>query len=203
MGDEQLMPDRAAFELQFNTHLHAIMRYAQRRLAGSDAVWDVVAETFTVAWRRRTAGPTNQDEVLPWLYAIAANVVRNTRRAQLRRGQVARRFFLIAQVATDGHQEIDARLDAARRLSGALAQLPEDDQEILRLVAWEDLSLAEVAGALGISYGAAKVRLHRARGRLRQLLPTDTSSGGLVPGRPPEAPIGPVTTPGSTRGGPT
>lgn len=203
MGDEQLMPDRTRFELQFNTHLHAIMRYAQRRLAGNDAVWDVVAETFTVAWRRRAAGPTDQDEVLPWLYAIAANVVRNTRRAQLRRGQVALRSLLIPDVATDGHQEIDARLDAARMLSRALAQLPEDDQEILRLVAWEDLDLAEAAGVLGISYGAAKLRLHRARGRLRQLLPSDSSSQGLFPSQPPEAPIGPFTTPGSARGGPT
>ena len=172
------MRDRAAFELQFNTHLQAIVRYAQRRLAGNDAVWDVVAETFTVAWRRRATAPTNPDEVLPWLYAIAGNVTRNTQRAQLRRDQLGRRSALPVDASTDGNQEADARLDAEPRLSRALAQVSDDDREILRLVAWENLDLAGAAVALGISYGAAKVRLHRARRRLRELLPDEPSPAG-------------------------
>jgi RNA polymerase sigma-70 factor (ECF subfamily) len=52
----------------------------------------------------------------------------------------------------------------------ALPRLSEDDQEILRLIGWEQLSLAEAASVLGCGMGAAKVRLHRARRRLAELL---------------------------------
>jgi DNA-directed RNA polymerase specialized sigma24 family protein len=51
-------------------------------------------------------------------------------------------------------------------LRAALAALRDDDQEILRLVAWDGLAPAELAVALGCSPNAARTRLHRARSRL-------------------------------------
>jgi RNA polymerase sigma-70 factor (ECF subfamily) len=52
----------------------------------------------------------------------------------------------------------------------ALAALSEADREVLLLVAWEDLSPAEAAYALGIPQGTARSRLHRARVALRPTL---------------------------------
>jgi DNA-directed RNA polymerase specialized sigma24 family protein len=66
-------------------HAGAILRFAQRRLPGNDAAWDVVAETFRTAWQRSATAPTSPAPVLAWLYAIAGNVVRNTQRSQRRR----------------------------------------------------------------------------------------------------------------------
>jgi RNA polymerase sigma-70 factor (ECF subfamily) len=63
---------------------------------------------------------------------------------------------------------VDERLDAwaeRGRLRAALAVLTDSDRELLLLVGWEGLSQAEAATALGISPGAARVRLHRARKR--------------------------------------
>ena len=63
---------------------------------------------------------------------------------------------------------VDDRLDAwaeRGRFRAALAVLTDSDRELLLLVGWEGLSQAEAATALGISPGAARVRLHRARKR--------------------------------------
>lgn len=48
--------------------------------------------------------------------------------------------------------------------------LSEDDQELLRLVAWEELARDEIALVLGISRASVRVRLHRARKRLAEQL---------------------------------
>jgi RNA polymerase sigma-70 factor, ECF subfamily len=58
-----------------------VLVFAMRR-AGREVAEDVVAETFAVAWRRRDCMP---EEALPWLYAIAGNVVANQWRSGRRR----------------------------------------------------------------------------------------------------------------------
>jgi RNA polymerase sigma-70 factor (ECF subfamily) len=98
---------------------------------------------------------------LPWLYGIAMNVLRH----YFRRSQPAGTAELDVGMDWDA---VDARLDAEaqrRRLRIALCALSEPDRELLLLVAWEGLTSAEAAEALGISKVAARSRLHRARHR--------------------------------------
>jgi RNA polymerase sigma-70 factor (ECF subfamily) len=79
---------------------------------------------------------------------------------------------------------VDERLDAwaeRGRLRAALAGLSESDRELLLLVAWEGLTHAEAAAALGISPVAARSRLHRARKRALKALQKLRAS---APGRP-------------------
>lgn len=52
----------------------------------------------------------------------------------------------------------------------ALADLPEPDRELLTLIGWEELAPSEAAQALGITPATVRVRLHRARRRLRARL---------------------------------
>jgi RNA polymerase sigma factor (sigma-70 family) len=98
---------------------------------------------------------------LPWLYGIGLNVLhRHFRQPQPAPG-VTRDFGM-------DWDAVDDRLDAwaeRGRLRAALAVLTDSDRELLLLVGWEGLSQAEAATALGISPGAARVRLHRARKR--------------------------------------
>lgn len=69
---------------------------------------------------------------------------------------------------------LNAQLDAQMQLEPALAKMSEADQVLLHLVYAEDLSLNEVAEVLGASHAAIKVRLHRARARLKAHLPSRT-----------------------------
>lgn len=175
MVDEDGAPgeqwDETFFAEVFKKHASTILRFAQRRLSGNDASWDVVAETFRTAWQRSGTAPTSSAPVLAWLYGIAGNVVRNTQRSERRRQDLTMRVGATLDGRADcSYDAVDARLSADHRLAQAFDRLSRDDQEVLRLVAWEGLDLAGVAGVLGVSYTAAKVRLHRARRRLHQAL---------------------------------
>jgi RNA polymerase sigma-70 factor (ECF subfamily) len=79
------------FPADFNRYAPAVLRYAQRRLAGQDAAWDVVTDTFTSAWRHWDRRPPPA-ELLPWLYAIAGNCVRDQDRATERRRRLTARL---------------------------------------------------------------------------------------------------------------
>ena len=68
----------------FDRHAPAILRYAQRRLDSREAAQDVVSDTFTTAWRHWDRRPAAPAVVLPWLFAIAGNAVRDQRRSAQR-----------------------------------------------------------------------------------------------------------------------
>jgi len=109
------------------------------------------------------------DEPLPWVLAVAANVRRNHLRGIYRFRSAVRR--LPAPEVAHPPEVEDPR---AARLRSALASLPADDQEILRLVAWDGLTPAEAAIVLSCPQGTARARLSRARARLARLLDETT-----------------------------
>ena len=140
------------FDDIYRRHADAVTAYVRRRCP-PDSVEDVVGETFVICWRKLEQVPA---EPLPWLYAVARKTLANERRA------AARPPLVTASEATVESPEIKGDAVLAR----AFARLAEPDREILRLVAWERLSLREAACALGCSYVACRVRFHRARRRL-------------------------------------
>ena len=149
---------QARFERIFEGNYRAVLAYARRR-AGAGEADDAVAETFLVAWRRLEEVP---DEARPWLFGVARRVLANQRRAAARRDALAGR---VSGAAVEG-LEIAQEAPVLR----ALATLAEGDREVLMLVAWEGLTSEEAGRVLGCSRTAAKVRVHRARGRLRARL---------------------------------
>jgi RNA polymerase sigma factor (sigma-70 family) len=140
----------------YRRHRPAVVAYARRRVS-ADAVEDVVAETFLVCWRRLDDVP---EEPLPWLYAVARRTLANQRRATARQSTHAMR----------DPSENAAPFDGDPALGAAFQRLSERDQEVLRLVAWEGLSLREAATVLGCSAVACRVRFHRAKRRLGERL---------------------------------
>jgi RNA polymerase sigma-70 factor (ECF subfamily) len=141
-------------------HYGAVRRYAARRLPPADAD-DLVAEVFAVAWRRINDVPSG-DQALPWLYPVAQNCLRNQARS------VKRRLRLVRRMAEE--PVLGPSADDDDVVLVALARLSDDDQELLRLVAWEELSYAEIAQILAVSENAVAIRVHRARGRLRHAI---------------------------------
>jgi RNA polymerase sigma factor (sigma-70 family) len=156
----------AQFEQLFDDCYDAVHRYAARRVT-SEAVQDVVADTFLVAWRRYEE---LEGEPLPWLLGIARRVAANHLRAGARREALNVRLrterSALSAVQANGH--VLAERDP--RLGAALAQLREHDREALMLVAWEGLDHRAAARALGCSTGAFTVRVHRAKRKLARAL---------------------------------
>lgn len=158
-----------AAEARFTTLFHATYRevrsFAMRRLPDSDAVDDVVSETFLVAWRRFAQVPADQSEALLWLYRVAQYGVLNTVRGDRRRQALRDRLrAAVPAVTSDGCRLVvlDQESDL---LASAFAALREDDRTVLLLAAWEGLTGHELAVVLGCSDGAAATRLSRARSR--------------------------------------
>ena len=166
--------DPEAFVTVFDRHFDAIHRYLHRRV-GRDLADELAAETFTQAYRRRSTFEPRFDGALPWLYGIAANLVRRHRRTEVRR------LKAYARTGVDGSVELDEtsvaeRLDAGvlgASLAEALASLPGDERETLSLVVFAELTYDEVGRALGTPTGTVASRMNRIRRRLSARLPQD------------------------------
>lgn len=166
MGGELGTDDRVErFRVIYDAVYDDVSAYCRRR-ASAAAAEDAVAETFTVAWRRLDDVPPPPG-ARPWLFGVARRVLANQRRGDQRRQRLHLRL-----VSASGPQEAPA----AEQMAGpsgvleALRTLGEDDQELLRLVAWEGLDNAGVATVLDCSPANVAVRLHRARKRLDKAL---------------------------------
>jgi RNA polymerase sigma-70 factor (ECF subfamily) len=157
----------AQFERVFADCYEPVVRYVARRVA-SDAVQDVVSETFLVAWRRFGDA---KGEPLPWLLGIARRTAANHRRGSARRDALRERLSANAPAAP----AIELGNEDAR-LAEALATLPERDREAVMLVAWDGLEHRVAAAVMGCSTGAFTVRMHRARGKLERALASTEST---------------------------
>lgn len=149
----------------FEAHYDALLAYARRRAGELADAEEVVADTFVIVWRRLDDLPVETAERLPWLMGIARRVVLNQRRSTRRRAKLQDRMRIAAAAGQASPSALPPVTDAMTRQS-------ETDREILRLIAWEGLSHAEVAIVLGISANAAAIRLHRARARLARGMAT-------------------------------
>ena len=165
------MSDESAREARFRAiylaYYDEIWCYAMRRLPAKDAE-GVVSDVFLVAWRRLDIVPPSNDVRL-WLYTVARNCVANFHRGQARHRRLIDRLTSSrpGTLAVDDPQ--DGTGDAVE-VRAALAQLPAHDQEVLRLLFWEQLDQAEAADVLGITTNAVAVRAHRARQHLSRKL---------------------------------
>jgi RNA polymerase sigma-70 factor (ECF subfamily) len=157
-------PSRLArFDALFTELQRPVLAYAMRRTQTSADAEDVASETFIIAWRKFEAIP--DAEPLPWLYAVARRVLANHRRGNGRRERLAA-LLRVEDVATPMRAGDD--IDGPAFV--ALASLSPADQEILRLVAWEELGNQAIAAVLGITPNAVAIRLHRARARYADAL---------------------------------
>ena len=161
--------DADAFTILFERHAKAIYNYCFRRIGDWAAAEDMLSVVFLEAWRRRDA-ELPPDKVLPWLYGIATNVLRNRRRSE-RRFRAALARVPAVPPGEDFSDETDDRLDDERRIKCALdllSQLPRHEQDVFVLCAWFDLSYEDAALALAIPVGTVRSRLSRARRHLRE-----------------------------------
>lgn len=162
--------DGNAFGRLFERHATTIYNYCFRRLGDWTAAEDALSVVFLEAWRRRDAD-VRADKVLPWLYGIATNVLRNYARSR-RRFAAALRRMPTPSAEPDFAEDADRRLDDARQMKRVLAavrQLPQREQDVVTLCVWMELSYEDTANALGVPVGTVRSRLSSARARLPEL----------------------------------
>jgi RNA polymerase sigma-70 factor (ECF subfamily) len=155
---------RERFETLFARFHPEVRAYVLRR-APQAIVEDVVSETFLVAWRALDSVP---GEPLPWLYGVARRTLANHRRGHLRSAALSARLARTLTPPLEQEGLLSEQVEP--QLRDALLALTVREREALLLVAWEGLSPAQAASALGCSSAAFRVRLHRARGHLAQML---------------------------------
>jgi RNA polymerase sigma factor (sigma-70 family) len=169
----EITSDPEAFERFYCRHVDAVQRFIARRVADPYLVADLTADVFVAVIESAGSYRRSRGEPVAWLYGIARNVVAGQHRqkakelrtnAQIRGRELVDEDDLVAL-----HERID-RESAARELYRDLLRLPTGERAVLELVALDGLSVGEAGRALGIGAGAARVRLHRARRRLRDRL---------------------------------
>ena len=158
-----------SFDETFAAEFAPLHRYLARRV-GASAADDLAAETFVVAFRNW--GKLDPERaVRPWLFGIAANVMRHHWRKERRMLRAYARTGVDPVFAED--DDAVERADASVRrleLAEMLAALSRDEREILLLHAWAGLTDTEIAEALGLPIGTMKSRFSRTREKLRNQL---------------------------------
>lgn len=159
----------AALTAALATASPALLAYLQRR-AGFDDAPDLLGETMVVAWRRATDLPDDPERARMWLFGIARTTLLNHARGERRRWALADR---IRGEATDA---ASPPADEGSEVRDAIARLEPDLAELVRLVHWERLRLAEAAEVLGIPASTARGRYARAKDELRAALSIEIGS---------------------------
>jgi RNA polymerase sigma-70 factor (ECF subfamily) len=155
---------QSRFQRVFTEHQRDVYAYCLRRTNADDAL-DVAAEVFLTAWRRMEDVPDGES-VLPWLYGVARRVLSRQWRSETRLRRLRQRAGSLADSTPDGPESVVVQREELDLVLQALSRLRPADQEVLRLVAWDGLPHATIAGLLGCSVNAVDQRLHRARRRL-------------------------------------
>jgi RNA polymerase sigma factor (sigma-70 family) len=173
VGAEQMRwigTDPDIFEAFYREHVEDLQRFVARRVGDREWAADLTAEIFLAAidsaprYRPRCGTPK------AWLYGIARALVANDRRQRGRERAREERFRGSALLSEEDTGRMDARIDAAaqsRRLYAAMDGLSEAERAVLELVAIDELTVTEAAAAAGVQPVTARVRLHRARRKLR------------------------------------
>ncbi len=162
---------KEAFRPLVDAYFARLVRVARAVVGDAEEAYDLVQEAFIAAYRAIDTFMPGRP-FYPWMRGILLNrckVYMRTRRRNARRSRAA--------AERPGHWVLGATVSPAperRRTSDlvrrAMAQLDEDDREILVLKHIEGYSYDELAETLGIGSGTVASRLYRARGRLKQAL---------------------------------
>jgi RNA polymerase sigma-70 factor (ECF subfamily) len=161
--------EAAAWEPLMLAHQEPVFRLAYLFLGDADDAEDITQETFLRAYRNlKRFDPTRP--LRPWLLSIAANLAKNRHRSAARYlAALTRSFRADPPAALDVEGNAMQDLDADH-LWKAVRQLNADDQQIIYLRFFLDLSTVETSQALDVAEGTVKSRLNRAVGRLRLII---------------------------------
>jgi RNA polymerase sigma-70 factor (ECF subfamily) len=198
-SDEELVAalvegDEAALGELYDRHAESLFRTALLRLGDRGLAEEVLQDTYLALWSRAELFDGRQGSVMGWLSTIARNRAIDRLRSSARRpapvalsGLVgsaadpasaddARDAILAAATplagvtaAPDPEHEVDLA-ELRREVAHALADIPEQERQVLTLAYYDQLSQSEIAARLAWPLGTVKTRTRRALARLREAL---------------------------------
>lgn len=156
-----------------------LLRYFQRRLLNDGDAAEAYGELLLTAWKLRRRVPTDPTQGRMWLFTTAHNVLRDSRRKLARRSAAVERLVKDMRLLSEPAQD-----DTALEVRDALARLPDEDAELMRLTYWDGLASHEAAAVLGINPSTARSRLSRVKQQLRTALEETDIEGKEQPTSP-------------------
>ncbi|MGV8852011.1 MAG: RNA polymerase sigma factor [Rhodoglobus sp.] len=150
-------------------HQSALLAYFTYRVENVEDAADLFSETALVAWRRRRTMPTPDEETKRWLYGVARNTLFNHRRTGRRRGKLLEtlrkelvRADTLAVAESDNDVQLEVRI--------ALDTLPSAQSELVKLIHWDGLTIADAAVVLGLNASTVRSRYSVAKAAVEAAL---------------------------------
>jgi RNA polymerase sigma-70 factor (ECF subfamily) len=176
----QARTDPEAFGALYLRYVDRIYTYIYYRTRNVEEAEDLTARTFQRAMQHI---PTWEDQGVPfaaWLYRIARNLVLNWHRDTGKRPLVALDDIVQWHVGDESPEKTVQGNERENALLEAVAQLPEDRQQLIILKFLHQLSNAEIGAILGRSEGAVKSLYHRTLLALREILEPSEAQGAEI-----------------------
>jgi RNA polymerase sigma-70 factor, ECF subfamily len=175
MTDEKLLQkasrgDEAAFLTLYERHRATVFRFAYRMLGSAALAEELTHDCFLSLVRRPEGFDPTRAALRTYLYAAVRNLV--AKHFRRHGGEFPVEELENEPAVEEREQPLRRLLDAelAEEVRCAVEALPPLQREVVILVEYEELTLAETAKVVGADVGAVKSRLHRARARLRRTL---------------------------------
>ena len=158
--------DRAAFKVLFEFYAPRLKAFVQRQGTSPDMAEEVVQETMVKVWRKAAQFDASRASASTWIFTIARNLRVDLLRKANRPAPDMNDPALVPEPEPRAHELISRDQESAR-LKVAVAELPQEQQEVLRLAFFEEKAHGAVAEELGIPLGTVKSRIRLAFKRIR------------------------------------
>jgi RNA polymerase sigma factor (sigma-70 family) len=168
--------DPAALEALYRRHVGATVRFAVRRCGTPEEVHDLVAATWLEVIDASRRFDPRRGKALPWILGVAANLANDARRRAAREHAALQRLNGRRVLEPDDMERLEEAIHAeglSELTRRGLAAMSPADRELVEFAAFASLvgvSGEEAAAALGLEPAAFRMRLSRARRRLRAVL---------------------------------
>ncbi len=172
-SDEELLlaardGDGEAFSRFYRRHVPAVTAYLRKRVASPDLAFDLTAETFAAAVAGLSGFRPDRGSARGWLFAIAANELRQAWRHQQVADRARRQLALDPVVLDDAAAAYIEALCAEAPLTEALAALTDDERRAIEARVIDERGYDEIARELRCSPAVVRKRVSRGLHKLRE-----------------------------------